>query len=91
MRVGEWVNLGALCITSLAVLFAYLRRPPLVPAGDLDRLRQTLQDMRDENVRLTGRITYLEAQVETLRGESRWWQEEWRKLKDELDKIQERR
>lgn len=81
MVSGDWVGIGALCLSCLALLMAYLRQPALVPAARVEDLRELVRGLREENGRLIGRITALEAQIAVLQGEAKWWQEEYRKLR----------
>lgn len=81
MAPGDWVGIGALFLSLVALIMAYLRQPALVPAARVEDLRELVRDLREENGRLIGRITALEAQIAVLQGEAKWWQEEYRKLR----------
>jgi cell division protein FtsB len=81
MSAGDWIGIGALVVSLVAMILAYIRQPSFVTSGRIENLRRTIEDLTTENGRLTGRIAFLEARVEALMSENRWWQEEYRKAR----------
>lgn len=88
--MAEYILAGALAASLAGMVLGYWRNPSLIPASRASDLRDEIQKLREENTacraeaaKLAGRVTYLEGVVETLRGDARWWQEEWRRLQTE--------
>jgi predicted nuclease with TOPRIM domain len=100
MSPGEWIALGALGVSTAALSLAQFARPAFVPSSRLTDLRRTVDEMqatlvglrvqneecRRKNEEMAGQIASLESQLDLLRGEARWWQDEWRALRTRVDK-----
>lgn len=78
----EWIAYVALGISIIVAILGYFIKPSFVPVLAVDKLKDTIAELRLENNQLRARVSTLEVQLESLRGEARWWQEEFRHLRE---------
>jgi hypothetical protein len=90
MVLGDWIGLGALALTLLALIITHFRAPALVPSPNFADLRAIVAELqpaidscRQDNMRMAERISRLESQLDILRNPDGFWQEKIRKLQGE--------
>ncbi len=88
-----WIAGGALLVSTVALIFGFLRKPAFVSAAtamdlkdEINKLERRIENLERDNGVLLQRNGSLEQQINALRGTVEWWQSVYRNLKEETDR-----
>lgn len=86
MDEHNWIAIAALAVSVLVLFIGIFTKRPFVATTVADELRDEIEDLRKKVSNLNTEVVSLTAQLAMVIRDRNWWQDEYRKLKEQADK-----